>query len=93
MTRDARSPVLVGIGVSTQREEDARALEPLDLMIDAVRRAGKDSGAEALLAGVQRVAVPKGRWRYQNPGGETGVPSARNGACRCSRPSESCSKR
>jgi len=63
--------VLVGIGVSTQREEDARALEPLDLMIDAVRRAGKDSGAEALLAGVQRVAVPKGRWRYQNPGGET----------------------
>lgn len=68
---DARTPVLVGIGVSTQREEDAvRALEPLDLMIDAVRRAGKDSRADALLAGVQRIAVPKGRWRYRNPAGE-----------------------
>jgi acetyl-CoA C-acetyltransferase len=68
-----RTPVLVGIGVATQREEDpARALEPLDLMLAAVRTAGADAleAPAALLAGVGRIAVPKGRWRYQNPGGE-----------------------
>ena len=70
---DPRTPVLVGIGVATQREEDpARALEPLDLMLAAVRNAGADAmpAPAALLAGVGRIGVPKGRWRYQNPGGE-----------------------
>lgn len=113
---DPRTPVLVGIGVATQREEDPlRALEPLDLMLAAVRAAamdatgaiagdrargaaagvaagtaaggrdggsaggktaarddaGANAGAEfaALLAGLGRIAVPKGRWRYRNPGG------------------------
>jgi len=67
------TPVLVGIGVATQREEDpARALEPLDLMLAAVRNAGADAmqAPAPLLAGVGRIGVPKGRWRYQNPGGE-----------------------
>ena len=71
MTR--RTPVLVGIGVATQREEDpARALEPLDLMLAAVRSAGADAlpASASLLAGVGRIGVPKGRWRYRNPGGE-----------------------
>lgn len=66
------APVLVGIGVATQREDDpARAAEPLDLMITAARRAGTDAldDPRALLAGIGRVAVPKGRWRYRNPGG------------------------
>ena len=70
---DARTPVLVGIGVATQREDDpGRALEPLDLMLAAVRNAGADALPEPapLLAGVGRIGVPKGRWRYQNPGGE-----------------------
>ena len=70
---DPRTPILVGIGVATQREEDAaRALEPLDLMLAAVRSAGADALAApaALLEGVGRIAVPKGRWHYQNPGGE-----------------------
>jgi acetyl-CoA C-acetyltransferase len=73
MTIDPRTPVLVGIGVATQREEDpARALEPLDLMLAAVHRSGADAVAEpaALLAGTGRIGVPKGRWRYRNPGGE-----------------------
>ncbi len=68
----ARTPILVGIGVATQREEDpTRALEPLDLMLAAVRDAASDAGGAhaALLAGVGRIAVPKGRWKYQNPGG------------------------
>ena len=66
-------PVLVGIGIATQREDDpARAKEPIDLMLAAVRNAGADAlpSPAALLAGVGRIAVPKGRWRYQNPGGE-----------------------
>ena len=67
------TPVLVGIGVATQREDHpARAMEPLDLMLAAVRNAGADASPEPskLLADVGRVGVPKGRWRYENPGGE-----------------------
>ena len=70
---DPSTPVLVGIGVATQRDDDpARALEPLDLMLAAVRNAGADAlpASAPLLAGVGRIGVPKGRWRYQNPGGE-----------------------
>ena len=70
---DPRTPVLVGIGVATQREDDpTHALEPLDLMLAAVRSAGADAAADAhtVLAGVGRIGVPKGRWRYRNPGGE-----------------------
>ncbi|MCC6197585.1 MAG: acetyl-CoA acetyltransferase [Burkholderiales bacterium] len=41
-------------------------------MLSAVRNAGADALPEpaALLAGVHRIGVPKGRWRYRNPGGE-----------------------
>ena len=68
---DPRQPVLVGVGTCMQREEDFTcASEPIDLMIESVRRAAEDSGAVNPLAGVQRIAVPKGRWRYQNPAGE-----------------------
>lgn len=63
-------PVLVGAGTAMRREEDyAKALEPLDLMIEAVRKAGADCGNPALLADVGRIAVPRGRWRYRNPSG------------------------
>ena len=66
-----RTPVLVGVGVAMRREEDpARALEPIDLMLEAVRAAGADCGASALLAEVGTIAVPRGRWRYRNPPGE-----------------------
>ena len=65
------TPVLVGIGTATRREEDFRqALEPMDLMLEAVAAAGSDSGSEAALAGLQYIAVPKGRWTYANPAGE-----------------------
>lgn len=78
-----RIPVLVGIGTATQREEDwRRAREPLDLMLDAVRAAAVDSGAPRLLAEVDYLAVPHGRWRYRNPGGalarEVGAAHARS---------------
>lgn len=70
-----RTPVLVGIGTITQREEDfTRASEPLDLMIAAARAALADAGAGApgIGARVQRILVPKGRWRYADPGREVG---------------------
>lgn len=76
-----RTPVLVGIGTVTQREQDYRlALEPMDLMLQAVRLAGIDAGAAAALAGTQWIAVPRGRWRYTNPAGDIartiGAPAA-----------------
>ena len=66
-----RTPVLVGIGVATRHEDDPlRALEPIDLMLEAVHAAGADCGASALLTQVNSIAVPRGRWRYRNPAGE-----------------------
>ena len=45
-----RTPVLVGIGTATRHEEDfTRALEPMDLMLEAVRAAGADTGSAAAL--------------------------------------------
>lgn len=65
------TPVLVGVGVTMRREEDyRRALEPIDLMIEAVRAAGTDCGVQSLLEGLGSIAVPRGRWRYRNPAGE-----------------------
>ncbi len=68
---DERTPVLVGIGVATRREQDfTRALEPMDLMLEAVRAAGADCGAAQALPGAQYIGVPRGRWTYSNPAGE-----------------------
>ena len=71
MNNAERTPVLVGIGTATQREDDfERALEPMDLMLQAVAAAGADSGSEQALRGAQSIAVPRGRWSYANPAGE-----------------------
>ena len=64
------TPVLVGIGIATQREDDwSKGKEPLALMLDAVRAAGADSGAPDLLTALDWIGVPHGRWDYRNPGG------------------------
>ena len=66
-----RTPVLVGIGLSTRREEDYNeALEPMDLMLEAVAAAGADTTSKDALQGLQYIAVPRGRWLYSNPAGE-----------------------
>jgi acetyl-CoA C-acetyltransferase len=63
-----RVPVLVGIGVATQRQDDpARAMDPLALMLQAVRMAGQDAGAAGLLPALDRILVPKGRWNHADP--------------------------
>ena len=70
MNTPAHTPVLVGIGTATRREDDfERALEPIDLMLEAVAAAGTDSGSAAALPGAQYIAVPRGRWTYCNPAG------------------------
>jgi len=66
---DARTPVLVGAGVAHQRFDDpADAAEAVALMTTAVRRAGEDAGAPALLSAAEAVFVPRGSWRYRDPG-------------------------
>ncbi len=67
---DPRTPVLVGIGVASQRHEDpSAAKDALGLMLDAVQQAGADCTVPALLADAGQIAVPRGRWRYGNPAG------------------------
>lgn len=78
---DPNTPVLVGIGTVQRREEDwTRALEPLDLMIEAVRAAGEDCGVPALLSQVELISVPRGRWSYANPGRAIADAIGANGA-------------
>jgi acetyl-CoA C-acetyltransferase len=78
MKINPRTPVLVGIGVVQQKDpargkdtprKDASGLgkDALALMIDAVRRAGADSGAPGLLAEAARIAVPQSLWSYEDP--------------------------
>jgi acetyl-CoA C-acetyltransferase len=64
---DPRTPVLVGVGVVQQKEKDpARAEEAVALMTRAARLAGEDSGVPALLAALERIAVPQGLWSYSD---------------------------
>lgn len=65
----ATTPVLVGVGTATQRCGDhATAAEPLTLMRRALEAAGRDAGRVDLLARIERIAVPRGRWGYGDPG-------------------------
>jgi hypothetical protein len=58
MTPAERTPVLIGIGLASCREDDpTRALEPMDLMHTAVAAAGRDAGHAAALSGVGPIAI------------------------------------
>lgn len=71
MVSPSHTPVLVGIGTATRRAQNFEdALEPMDLMLEAVAEAGGNSGKPELLSGVQYIAVPRGRWKYRDPAGE-----------------------
>jgi acetyl-CoA C-acetyltransferase len=59
---DPRTPVLVGVGTCL---DDAEAAE---LMIRASDAAAEDAGRRSLLAGIERIAVPRGTWSYTDPG-------------------------
>ena len=65
MRLDPRTPVLVGAGVAHQHVDDPdAALEAIDLMAQACERAAPAS----LLARAQTILVPRGTWRYRDPG-------------------------
>ncbi len=69
MSRDARTPVLVGVGTVQQREKDpSLALEPISLMTLALERAAEDAGSPQLLERAGLVTVPRGFWSYSDPG-------------------------
>src|SRR6476659_7653734 len=71
MPLDLRTPVLVGVGQTQQRVADpSEALEPIDLLADAVHAADIDTGARrSLLASIDTVAVVDMlSWNYPDPG-------------------------
>lgn len=62
---DPRTPVLVGVGTAAQRRNDPlEADDALELM----RRAAVAAGPRGLLDRVELVLVPKGTWRFADPG-------------------------
>jgi acetyl-CoA C-acetyltransferase len=63
-----RTPVIVGVGEITDRPaEIVNGLEPLALLIEALRRAEADSGA-ALLGEIDSLDVVNFlSWRYRDP--------------------------
>ncbi len=68
---DPRTPVLIGAGqLSNRVDQGAEVLEPVDLIAEALRRAGEDSGVGAVaLAGADTVhIVGMLSWRYRDPG-------------------------
>lgn len=78
-----RRPVIVGLAQFSQKLEDPRlARSPLDLMEQAIRDAADDAGAPSLVGALDAIAVPKGLWRYADPGRllaeRLGSPAARS---------------
>ena len=66
---DPRTPVLIGVGqISNRVDRGAEVLEPVDLIVEALRRAAEDSGAgAAALEGADAVhTVGLLSWRYRD---------------------------
>jgi acetyl-CoA C-acetyltransferase len=83
MPNTARLPVLVGAAALVQRCEDPKlAREPIALMRDALRAAAGDAGAPKLLEHASAIFVPRGFFRYADPGrllaDAFGAPGARS---------------
>ncbi len=71
---DPRTPVLIGAGQLSQRvDHGAPVLEPVDLMVEALRRAEADSQGTGLLARADSIRVSRLlSWRYGDPGALVG---------------------
>jgi acetyl-CoA C-acetyltransferase len=69
MTLDPRTPVVVGVGQVTNHTDTGEPpLEPVDLMVEAVRRAEADTGAGGVLAAAGSLAVVRLlSWNYADP--------------------------
>ena len=67
MPIDPRTPVLVGTGQLVQRTTPDEALEPVDMIAEAARRAADDAGAPVILGSVDSIRiVALLSWRYVN---------------------------
>ena len=67
-TRNPNTPVIAGVGQFLNRIESLeQALEPLEMMLEAVRRAEADAGVGDVLRRAQSVRVVRGMWNYRNP--------------------------
>ena len=63
-----RTPVVVGVGQFLNRIESLdQAVEPLEMMMRAVRSAEADADAGGFLGETQSVRVVRGMWGYENP--------------------------
>jgi acetyl-CoA C-acetyltransferase len=58
---DARTPVLVGVGTSTD------SAPVTELLVNAARAAGSDAGAPKLLTAIKRIHLPQGSWSLNDP--------------------------
>ncbi len=68
---DPRTPVLIGAGqISRRVDQGEEPLEPVDLIVEALRRASDDAGVSpGALAGADAVhIVSLLSWRYRDPG-------------------------
>lgn len=62
------TPVIVGIAQVEQRIDDPlEGIEPIDMMVNAVRQAATDAECPSLLSQVESVRVIRGAWRYKQP--------------------------
>ena len=68
MTLDPRTPVLVGAGQLVQRTENLdEALDPVAMMVEAIRRAAADAGLASVPAADAIRVVSLLSWKYGNP--------------------------
>jgi acetyl-CoA C-acetyltransferase len=71
---DHRIPVIVGIGEISDHPADlAAGLEPLSLMVEALKRAEQDCGAKLLHEIDSLDVVNFLSWRYSDPAGQLGA--------------------
>lgn len=63
-----QTPILVGVGQYLNHIDDlSQAVEPLEMMLEAVSKAESDTGIGGFLDQVQSVRVIRGVWNYANP--------------------------
>ena len=68
MNAPTNTPILVGVGQVLNRIQDlSEALEPLEMMWQAIQLAEADAECGSFLNNVQSVRVVRGMWSYQNP--------------------------
>ncbi len=64
------TPVIVGVSQILQRGYDKNTFkEPVDLMVEAARKAAEDAVSENMVSEVDSVRVVRGWWRYEHPAG------------------------